>query len=659
VGGLYRWNEAASSWIPLTNFVSDAERGYLGVESVAVDPQTPGRVYALVGTDYSNGGKTAILRSNDNGDSFTVTEVTSQFKAHGNGMGRQNGERLAVDPNLGSVLFCGTRRNGLFKSTDSGASWKPVASFPVTTTANDNGISLVLFDKSSGAAGSATKRIFAGVSRLGQANFYVSTDAGETWSSVAGAPSTMQMPQRAALSSNGTLFVTFADGAGPHGNTGSEPMSTGSIWKYSLTAETWTNITPAGSDSAFSGISVDFADANHLVATTINKYLQQPWGYGDRIYVSNNGGASWTDLVASNKLTMDTNGMPWIANHAFHWAGTAAFDPSNSERVFITSGNGIFATSNLSAATSTWKFLVKGLEESVPLEAVSIPGGGFSFVIGDYDGAITQNLAQSPPSGIYSPSIGTTTGLALAGAKPTTLVRAGSKIYRTTNGGASWTEVARPNSQTGGRVALSADGAVLLWTPNNSTTTYRTPDAGASWAPVSGVDFNAAVVGDPVNAKKFYAYDASSGDLLVSTDGGLSFQQASRPGAGGSTKPRAVPAIEGNLWIPLYKGGLVQSTSSDAAFDKVANVSQCDAVGFGKAAVGATFPTVFIWGKVGTGPVGIYRSTDAGLTWQRINDDQHQFGGLQNGQFIVGDLNVAGRVYMSTGGLGTIYGDPS
>jgi xyloglucan-specific exo-beta-1,4-glucanase len=88
-------------------------------------------------------------------------------------------------------------------------------------------------------------------------------------------------------------------------------------------------------------------------------------------------------------------------------------------------------------------------------------------------------------------------------------------------------------------------------------------------------------------------------------------------------------------------------------------VSQCNAVGFGKAASGASFPTVFIWGKVGTGVVGIYRSIDAGATWLRINDDQHQFGGPGNGQFIVGDLNVSGRVYMSTAGLGIVYGEPN
>ena len=45
--------------------------------------------------------------------------------------GRGMGERLAVDPKLSSVLYFGARSGkGLWKSTDSGVTWKNVTSFP-------------------------------------------------------------------------------------------------------------------------------------------------------------------------------------------------------------------------------------------------------------------------------------------------------------------------------------------------------------------------------------------------------------------------------------------------------------------------------------------------------------------------------------------------
>jgi hypothetical protein len=86
-------------------------------------------------------------------------------------------------------------------------------------------------------------------------------------------------------------------------------------------------------------------------------------------------------------------------------------------------------------------------------------------------------------------------------------------------------------------------------------------------------------------------------------------------------------------------------------------VSNCGAVGFGKAAAGAAYPAIYIWATVG-GVRGAFRSTDTGATWTRINDDEHEYGGPGNGQFIMGDMNAFGVVYMSTAGRGIVYGKP-
>ena len=59
------------------------------------------------------------------------------------------------------------------------------------------------------------------------------------------------------------------------------------------------------------------------------------------------------------------------------------------------------------------------------------------------------------------------------------------------------------------------------------------------------------------------------------------------------------------------------------------------------------------------GQYGFFRSDDgAGASWMRVNDDEHQFGALQ-GKDIAGDDSVFGRVYLTTGGRGYIYGDPA
>jgi hypothetical protein len=53
----------------------------------------------------------------------------------------------------------------------------------------------------------------------------------------------------------------------------------------------------------------------------------------------------------------------------------------------------------------------------------------------------------------------------------------------------------------------------------------------------------------------------------------------------------------------------------------------------------------------------VYRSDDAGASWRRVNDDAHQYGGPGNGQFVLGDLNQYGRVFLSTAGRGIVVGE--
>ena len=659
VGGAYRWDEDNQRWIPLTDWVSEDETGYLGVESIATDPQQPNRVYMLAGISYFNSGKTALLRSTDYGDTFTVTDVSSQFKAHGNGMGRQTGEKLHVDPHASNILYTGTRWNGLFKSNDYGETWSRLSGLDVTATPNENGISFVVLDPDS-SAGGQTQTLFVGVSRFTSAgaNLYRSDDGGQTFSAIPNAP-TNNMPHRAALASDGNLFITYGDGAGPHGHWAQpEPMELGEVWRYNIHTHVWTNITPAGFTRPFGGVSIDPESPSRVVLSTLNTWLlQYADAYGDRILISTDSGASWTDVVERG-FAMNTQGNSWIDGKAIHWTGSIEFDPFNSDRVWVTSGNGVFRTNNINAATTTWDFTVAGLEETVPLGLISIPDGPLISVIGDYDGFRHTDPAEYAP--IHSPSMGTSTGIDFARLNPDVVVRVGGGdnpgMFYSQDMGLTWTATAAING-TNGQVAVAADGHAILHSPSESSTTYRSTDFGSTWTAVSGVTVtNARPVADPVNADKFYIYDSSGGRLLMSTDGGASFASAGTVTNNGSKLIRLAPGREGDIWVPLFWGGLTRSTDSGASFAAINGVSYAGAVGFGKAASGSDYPTVFIWGTVNN-VRGVYRSTDAGASWVRVNDDAHQYGGPANGEFVLGDMNVFGRVYLSTAGRGIAYGE--
>jgi len=655
VGGAYRWLEASKSWKPLTDWASKAEWTFLGVESIAIDPSAPNKVYLSAGL-YTNTPH-SILRSSDYGETFQRSDVS--FQINGNGMGRNNGERLAVDPNNGQILFCGSRAAGLWKSTDGAVNWTKISAFPVTTTTNGNGIDFVVFDETSGN-GSATQRIYVGVSRIGADNVYVSENGGVSWNVIPGEPTVTLMPQR-ALKAGDYLYITYANAEGPYN------AASGAVYRFNTKTLEWKSIAPDA--SPYSGVTVDASNPDIIMLSTINVYSQQVWAgttnvpYGDKIYRSTNGGTTWTNLCTGNHLKAEVSQNPWIGKSPqLHWVSDIRIDPFNPERVMLNSGNGLFMTENISAPTSTWTFQVNGLEEMVPLDMVSIPNGPFISVIGDYNGFVHTDPEISPATGALSSGMGTSTGIDFAENNPGFVVICGnSNAFYSVNQGSTWTKVTTlpVTGATSGSIAVSADAATIYWCPDNGTNIYYTKDKGVSWKPLlASLALKTRPVTDRINPDKVYGYVNSTGVMYECTYNSVTSSYdytTTTLTSWGSNIIRAVPGNERDIWVPLYGSGLVRYTKG-LATARLSSVSTCDAVGFGKAATGKTYPAMYIWGTAG-GVLGIHRSDDMGTTWTRINDDAHEFGGPGNGNFVMGDRNVYGRAFMSTAGRGIVYSD--
>ena len=714
VGGAYRWNEQEKSWVCITDWIGPDNMGLLGVDALALDPSTPGKLYMLAGTEYWNQGKTMILRSSNYGETFDTIDVTAQFKTHGNGYGRQNGERLAVDPNNPDILFCGTRNDGLWKSSDGGSSWTQVSG--LTAPSNGLGICFVLFDKS--VVGSrGTNRIYVGMSNTGN-NLYVSNDGGSSWSVIALPPLSKQvMPQRAVLTPGGKfLYVTTANGAGPGFGNGIT-ISRGAVLKYDTESAAWTNISPENwvddpphpeypgqtqwdaHFGGFGGISIDPSDSNHLVVSSINTWKPQRWdnsnraGWGDKIFATHDGGSTWTSVfgdIADEQISsipdgapvavLHKNGYNWIEGESIHWAGSIEFDPFNPRRVFVTSGNGIYMADDFKPGERfRFNFTVRGLEETVPEDLVSIPGGPLITVIGDYDGFVHDDITRPVSGSRHFPQIGSSTGIDYARANPGIVVRVGGNdkaesdkdyvfpLYFSSDTGRTWTKFAThpgPGVNYKGKIAVSADGRVVIWAPQERNVIYRTDTWGESWTESAGISYQKPLPkADPVNPDVFYAF---AGEVYKSIDKGVTFSKAGNRNFSWTNDMQVTPGREGHLWVVGYAwdgvngGFLARSTDGGATFEDIdpqvnpaytQKVQHAEAIGFGKEAPGATYPAIYLYGTIG-GSKGVWQSVDEAKSWLRIDDAQHQYGALANGNFIRGDANTFGVVYRSTAGRG-------
>ncbi|MFY1687125.1 cellulose binding domain-containing protein [Plantactinospora sp. WMMB782] len=693
IGGAYRWEQASQSWTPLLDWVGWDRWGWNGVLSIATDPVQTNRVYAAVGMytndwDPNNG---AILRSTDKGNTWQAYQLP--FKVGGNMPGRGQGERLAVDPNRNSVVYYGAEGgNGLWRSTDHGATWAKVGNFPnagnYAQDPNDpngylngnQGVTWVSFDRSTGTAGNTTQTIYVGVAD--KANpVYRSTNGGTSWERIAGQPTGYLAHKGVVDPVGGFLYIATSDTGGPYDG------GKGDVWKFNRSTGAWTQISPVPSSSAdayfgYSGLTIDRQNPNTIMVAT-----QISWWPDAIFFRSTDGGATWTrawDFTSypdrSKRYTMDISSVPWLtfgANPAppeetpkLGWMNESVeIDPFDGNRLMYGTGATIYGTTNLrdwdSGGTVTIRPMVRGLEETAVLDLVSPPTGApLVSGLGDIGGFRHTNLDAVPATMFTQPVFTSTTSLDFAELNPGIMVRAGnftdadrpgdSHVAFSTDGGTNWFQGQEPGGiNSGGTVAAATDGSRFVWAPGDAgQQVVYSVGYGNSWSQSSGIPANATIEADRVNPNRFYGY--SAGRFYLSTNGGQSFTATAATGLPASgARFKAVAGAEGDVWL-AGETGIFRSTDSGATFTKLSNVSSAVNVGFGRAAPGRAYPAVFAVATV-DGVRGVYRSDDAGAAWVRINDDQHQYGNM--GEALTGDPRVYGRVYLGTNGRGILVAD--
>ena len=557
-------------------------------------------------------------------------------------------------------------------------------------------------------------KVYVGASDKGENSVVVADVKDDKFTDISDKLDPANYPGRITGDGKGNIFFAFQGGV--QVGTGG---TSGSIKKMDAKTGTVTDISPlahlynpaskemeAAGQGGYSGVSVDPANPDHMVSSTCglfaNAQLWEPWTeehgpcWGDKFFRSEDGGKTWREISpgyspAWQKIAADylsTGGYDWIYDKAIHWVGSYVIDPVNPDRTFSTSGNGVFACDNTWADMPQFYFHPDGIEEVVSLDFVSTADGLDLSAIGDYDGFVHEGVDKIPPQ--YKPNMGSTSAIAVCPSNTDVWARTANgdgnntgSGYYTLDRGKTWT--AFKPACTGGKLAITelSGGKIRILNTSTSGAASYSDDFGGTWNKCDGIQASKGVymLVDPDDPKTVYAsgaqhndywssdmtkkeptYDESHYSYFVSDDYGATFKET-----------RVCPYNWELTWKfehtgdPAYLGkgtvaiaganqGLYLISDKGAKVEKVEGVSYAKCVGYGAPKTKGDVNVLYIYGKPLEDDLeGIYASEDSGKTWYCINTD-HLYGGTGNGNYLVGDLNEYGKVYMSTVGCGIVYG---
>ncbi len=712
VGGAYKFNFKTSRWEQLLADLNESERGYLSVDAMCVDPTNDNIVYMLCGCAYFTDAKTAIFKSTDGGTTWERHDVTDLIQVHGNGNGRQCGEAIAVDPNNPNIIYCGgdatAGDSGLIMSEDGGETWKSVGGYGKlglfeyeinwpTWTQHKAKTTAEAYDK--GANGVASIQILNGkvyvaTSINGKANVHVADVGSDDFKVLSEKLPTNVFPSRINVGSDNNLYICYVGGMAFDGTAGG-------IFKVDTKDNTVTDISPV--NNGFGSCITDPKDPNKLVATTCGVWSTQNWdktgenvAYGEWLYRSTDGGKTWESVYPGktgeyiwNPETgtgepeqlydfLDDGGKEWVYGKAIHWSGSLVLNPNDPTQGWVTSGNGVFRWDGIFSDSPKAVFHPDGIEEVVALDFISIPNGFNYSAIGDYDGFVHKDHDSW---GIqHKPNMGSCTSISYCPQNPKVMMRTADKStkgYYTLDGGENWIEMDCKCEAGKSAITKIGEDKYRFFRCSDSSQVYYSDDFGKTWNTSDGIKGTKTtyllveptdpniIYGYGLQYNEYWYYDPNKKEptfedahysFYISTDGGKTFtgqdicayDQCDQSG-------RIAYLGKDNLVVGAGWNGMYNITDGGKTVEKM-NVFYCKTVGYGCGEKTGDINALYIYGKpTESDSEGIYRSTDGGKTWVAIN--LHKlYGGTGNANFIVGDMNEFGTIYMSSVGTGIIVG---
>ncbi|CAM3032474.1 WD40/YVTN/BNR-like repeat-containing protein [Rariglobus hedericola] len=603
VGGVAKTTDHGLTWKIVNNGLTN-----YAAYSLAVDRKNPETVYVAT--------EDGLHKSTDGAATWKLLPSTRRAELRITGERNHSVRSIAVDPTDGNILYAATPGGKIYKSTDTGETW-----------------SVVFEKKSPGTAAPApfhavavsAKNPALVVAATDDSGLVLSEDAGRTWRE-------LDTPKKAssamfAETDSSVMFGSFyKDG----------------IWKSTDTGKTWTRLTEGvPANATFREIAVS-------PANTLDVYA-----IGSTVLVSNDGGKSWKQSMT---LNADLTGNP-----TRHYNGeepttnivhpmNITFNPTNPKELFISSD---WRAAWSGDGGTTWHERERGADISCITDIRFSKGRAYTTAM-DEGTLVSEDNGKTwrqlwplkylpDTSGHYwRIAVNTIDGVdqIVSAASPwNTPLR---RVVFSADGGKTFTDTISglpdyiPTANTmwgqGHPRALAVDPndprIVYLGLDGDATEgksgggIFKSEDGGATWKqlpnqPSSRRMYYGLAV-DPTDSKRiFWGACAANGGVHRTQDGGKTWER--------------VFDKESYVWnIHVTKEGVIYCGGSQLwrSTDHGTTWSQVGELPAGRSVVGIeTDPrdakTVWIsqttWNASAIG--GIYKTSDAGVTWQDITGD--------------------------------------
>lgn len=475
-------------------------------------------------------------------------------------LGPEGGQVLdvAIDRSTTPQTLYAANPAGVFRSVDGGAEWHLLSEEFFEELLVDPSDGSVLY----GAAGTLVKK---------------STNGGSHW----------------ANSSHGLPEMTVTSLAIDPGQTSTLYAGTyDGVFKSTDAGASWLEVSSGITDRLIGVLAIDPLFPSTVYAGTDNGAL----------YKTINGGGSWfpSDLGFSGGFVVTA----------------LAVSPSASSVVYASGSDTLFKSTN---AGASWTDAGLGRVTAIGLSATSpdllyaweyIPAGGSGFRRSINGGNTWQNADNgTPPSTSVESFVLADDGAVFAATS--------RGVYMTAAGEAAWSDVSRGLVATTVRsVAFDAEQAETVYVSTFSSGVFRSTDSGGAWVRLEtgAIDFLlSAVATDPSTAGTVYALEFPE-RVFRSSDHGQTWSPWSS-GLEGAVALSLAVAPSGTVYVGTQSQGVYQRGPSDGTWrhtdEGIEGAEILDLL------VSVADPNVVY----GSGSAGIFRSADAGVTWNVVGED--------------------------------------